>query len=210
MGHFVDLGRWKRREHYELFRKYRQPFFSATVEVDVTRVWNRCRKPAGPPFFLTSVFLMLKAINETEAFRLRLRRRGVWLHDRVAVGSTILRDNETFGFARLEPGGTLGAFLKKAKPAIAEEAAQVTLTPMKRTDDIVFHSVLPWFRFTSFANALPADDSIPRIVFGKCSRVRRRMKMPVAVEVHHALVDGLHVAQFVERFEEAMELRIHC
>jgi chloramphenicol O-acetyltransferase type A len=60
--------------------------------------------------------------------------------------------------------------------------------------------VLPWLRFTSFTNALPGgDDSIPRIVFGRCVRDRRRMKMPVAVEVHHALVDGLDVARFFER-----------
>ena len=91
MGNYVDLKTWKRREHYELFGKYEHPFFGVTVEVDVTRAWNRCRKPGGPPFFLASLFLMLRAANETEAFRLRLRRRGVWLHDRVAVGPTILR-----------------------------------------------------------------------------------------------------------------------
>ena len=29
--------------------------------------------------------------------------------------------------------------------------------------------------------------------------------MPVSIHVHHALVDGLHVAQFVERFEQALD-----
>lgn len=205
MGHLVDLSAWKRRAHYELFRTYEQPFFSVTVEVDVTRVWNACRKPAGPPFFLTSLFLMLNAVNETEAFRLRLRKRGVRLHDRVAVGPTIPRDDGTFGFVRLAPGRRLEEFIQAGQAAIANEAARSTLTPMKRTDDIVFHSVLPWFRFTSFTNALPGNDSIPRIVFGKCSRDGRRVKMPVAVQVHHALADGIHVAQFIERFSNALQ-----
>ena len=31
-------------------------------------------------------------------------------------------------------------------------------------------------------------------------REGKRMKMPVSVEVHHALVDGLDVARFFERF----------
>ena len=31
------------------------------------------------------------------------------------------------------------------------------------------------------------------------------MKMPVAVEVHHALVDGLDVARFFERFASNLE-----
>ena len=60
--------------------------------------------------------------------------------------------------------------------------------------------MLPWLRFTAYTNALPGGDSIPRIVFGRATREGRRMKMPVAVEVHHALVDGLDVARFFERF----------
>ena len=204
VGHLVDLKNWKRREHYELFRKYDQPFFSVTVDMDVTRVWNRCLKRGGPSFFLTSLFLVLKAVNETEAFRLRLRRRGVWLHDRVAVGPTIRRADETYGFARLEAGDSVDQFIAAGRATIAGAAGRNTLTAEKDTDDIVFLSVLRWLRFTSFTNALPGDDSIPRIVFGKCAANGRVVSMPVAVEVHHALVDGLDVARFFERFQAAL------
>lgn len=204
MGHAVHLRSWGRRAHYELFRKYEQPFFSVTVEVDVTRLWNRSRKPDGPPFFLASLFLMLKAANETEAFRLRLRKRGVWLHDRIAVGPTILRADETFAFVRLEPSGSVEEFVRTGQAAIAKASRSHLLEPMKHTDDIVFHSVLPWLRFTSFTNALPGDDSIPRIVFGRCTTVGRKVMMPVAVEVHHSLVDGLDVARALERFQSGL------
>lgn len=204
MGHAIDLKTWKRRAHYDLFRKYTQPFFSVTVNADVTAVWRRCRTPVGPPFFLASLFVMLKAVNETEALKLRLRGRRVWLHDRVAVGPTILRPDETFGFARLEPSDRLAQFVKTGKAAMAEASARTLLEPEKQTDDIVFHSVLPWLRFTSFTNALPGGDAIPRIVFGRCERDGRRVMMPVAVEVHHALVDGIDVARFFERFQAGL------
>jgi chloramphenicol O-acetyltransferase type A len=72
---------------------------------------------------------------------------------------------------------------------------------------VVYHSVLPWFRFTAYNNALPGHDSIPRIVFGQVTREGRRMMMPVAVEVHHAVVDGLDVAKFYERFDQELQLR---
>jgi chloramphenicol O-acetyltransferase type A len=52
VGSFVDLKTWQRREHYQLFRRYQQPFFSVTVDADVTNVWNRCQKPGSPSFFL--------------------------------------------------------------------------------------------------------------------------------------------------------------
>jgi chloramphenicol O-acetyltransferase type A len=198
----INLKTWKRRDHYRWFRRYAQPFFSVTVDVDVTRVWNKSRARGAPSFFLSSVFHMLNAANDVEAFRLRLRPRGVWRHDRVAVGPTIMRADETFGFVRLEPAATLETFASAGTAAIAKAAARTALAPSQQhTDDIVFHSVLPWLRFTSFTNALPGGaDSIPRIVFGRCTRDGRRMMLPVAVEVHHALVDGLDVARFFEQF----------
>ena len=207
MGGLLDLGTWKRRDHYLWFRKYERPFFSVTVDVDVTSAWNTSRKPGAASFFLTSLFLMLNAANDVEAFRLRLRPRGVWRHDRVAAGPTIMRQDETFGFVRLEPADTLQQFAARGSAAIAEAVARRGLTPPKKAgDDIVFHSVLPWIRFTSFTNALPGRvDSIPRIVFGQCVRERGRMKMPVAVEVHHALADGLDVARFYQRFAANLE-----
>ena len=202
MGGPMDLRAWKRRDHYLWFRNYERPFFSVTVDVDVSAAWRASRRRGASSFFLMSLFLMLKAANDVEAFRLRLRARGVWRHDRVAVGPTIMRRDGTFGFMRLEPASTLQQFASRARPAIAAMVAQRGLkSPKNESDDIIFTSVLPWLRFTSFANALPGkSDSIPRIVFGRCAREGRRMKMPVAVEVHHALVDGLDVANFYERF----------
>jgi len=202
MGGPIDVRRWKRRDHYLWFRKYEQPFFSVTVDVDTTAAWNASRRRGAPSFFLTSLFLMLNAANAVEAFRLRLRSRGVWRHDRVAAGPTIMRPDETFGFVRLEPADTLRQFASRGRAVIAAVEAQSGLVSNRLAgDDIVFHSVLPWLRFTSSTNALPGKgDSIPRIVFGRCVREGKRMKMPVSVEVHHALVDGLDVARFFERF----------
>ena len=203
-GAFIDLKTWNRRAHYDLFRTYRQPFFSVTADVAVTSVWNACRRPGAPPFFLASLFLMLKAANDTEALRRRLRSRGVWEHGRVGAGATIARADGTFGFVRLEGNSGFDQFVAAGKTAIAGAAGRVPLEPVKGSDDIIFHSVLPWLRFTSFTNALPGGDSIPRVVFGRCTKEGRRMMMPVAVEVHHAVVDGRDVAQFFERFNEGL------
>jgi chloramphenicol O-acetyltransferase type A len=206
----IDVRRWKRREHYLWFRKYEQPFFSVTVNVDVTAVWNMSRQGGAPSFFLTSMFHMLEAANETEAFRLRLRPRGVWRHDRIGVGPTVMRPDDTFGFVRLEPAASLEEFARRGQAVLDGAASRKALAAGKKErDDVVFHSVLPWLRFTSFTNAIPSRrDSIPRIVFGQCTREGRRMNMPVAVEVHHALVDGLDVASFFERFSGGLGRRV--
>jgi chloramphenicol O-acetyltransferase type A len=206
-GRAIDMKRWKRRDHFLLYRKYRQPFFNVCVEIDVTRLWNASRAASGPSFFLASLYLMLKAANELEAFRLRIRKRGVWLHERVAVGPTIAREDGTFAFARLEFSDRFERFVAHGEQAIVESRTRRKLaTAKEHQDDIVYHSTLPWFRFTAFSNALPGgDDSVPRVVFGKCTRIGQAMKMPLGVEVHHALVDGVDVAKFIERFQAELD-----
>jgi chloramphenicol O-acetyltransferase type A len=201
MGHFIDLKRWKRREHFQLYRKYSHPFFSLSVEVDATPVWRRCHEPGGPPFFLATVFLMLSAANQTEPMRLRVRGHRVWLHDRVAVGTTVMKRDETFGFARLEHAESFEEFRTRSEAEIARVKNERKLRPAAHKDDLIYHSTLPWLRFTAFTNALRQADSIPRIVFGRCAGEGTSRRMPVAVEAHHALVDGLDVARFLERFE---------
>jgi chloramphenicol O-acetyltransferase type A len=139
------------------------------------------------------------------AFRLRLRPRGVWRHDRVGVGATIRRADDTFGFARLEPDDDLDRFVTLGRATIERAINMRTLEPSRSGDDVVYHSVLPWFRFTGYTNALPGNDSIPRIVFGRAVPDGRRVTMPVAVEVHHALVDGIDVARFFDRFSQQLQ-----
>jgi chloramphenicol O-acetyltransferase type A len=46
---------------------------------------------------------------------------------------------------------------------------------------------------------------VPKIVFGRHREAGGRRWMPVSVEVHHALVDGLHVGRFFERFQALLD-----
>ena len=45
---------------------------------------------------------------------------------------------------------------------------------------------------------------MPKISFGKFTRENDRTVMPFSVEVHHALVDGLHVGRYIARIEEML------
>lgn len=208
-GHFLDVAGWKRREHFQLFRGFEQPFFSVCVDVDATATWERCRLPDSPSFYVATLFHSLRAANDTEAFRLRIRGDGVWVHDRVRASATILREDETFGFGIFPPAPSLQEFNRHAidEVAAARKVAPLVL-PQPGEDDLIYHSSLPWMRLTAFTNALKGGlDSVPRVVFGKCAQRGGRWLMPVAVEVHHALVDGLDVARYLERLQRGLAER---
>ena len=205
-GRFIDLERWKRREHFALYRSFANPFWSLTADVDVTRAWDTAARD-DRSFSLVSLHALLDAANATQAFRLRIRPDGVWCHDAVGVSTTVLRADETIGFAVLQPRESFAEFEAHGRDAIARARTSATLeTPEEAADDLLYHSSLPWVRFTSFTNAIGrADaDSIPRIVFGRATQDGTTRRMPVAVEVHHGVVDGLDVGRFLERFEQAL------
>jgi chloramphenicol O-acetyltransferase type A len=73
-------------------------------------------------------------------------------------------------------------------------------------DDMIHFTTLPWVSFTSFSHARNwgREDSVPKIAFGKFMKVNERTLLPFSVEVHHALMDGLHVGRYVSRLEEAL------
>lgn len=206
MGELLDLSSWKRAPHYRFFRSYDRPFFGVCAEVDVTILADRCAGPEAPSFFLAALWLSLRAANRVEAFRLRLRPEGVWRHGRVDAASTLLRDDETFGFAYFPLEEEFDAFHRRGRRILAEARTRRDLDPADHRDDLLHYSVLPWIRFTSFSHARRTDplDSVPKIVFGKHEKDGDARRMPVSVEVHHALVDGLHVGRFLEAFQAGL------
>jgi chloramphenicol O-acetyltransferase type A len=60
--------------------------------------------------------------------------------------------------------------------------------------------------FSSYSNARKwgPHDSIPKIAFGRIDAQGDHLWMPLSVEVHHALMDGLHVGRFIQQFEAAL------
>ncbi len=201
----LDLEGWKRRQHFEFFRHYEKPWFNICADVDVTALVARCAEPAGPSFFLASLWLSLEAANGVEELRYRLRDDQVVVYPVIHGGSTVLMPDETFAFAYFDHHPSFAAFAAAAAPVLDQvKNGPGGLRPEPERDDLIHDSVIPWVAFSSFSHARirTQNVSVPKIVFGKHRRVGDRRLLPVSVEVHHALVDGIHVGRFYQRFEE--------
>ena len=204
----IDIRTWNRRKIFEFFKDYDWPFFNLCANVDVTRLYDWSRQSDGPSFFLASLYLSLKAVNEIEPFRHRIDGDSVVVHDVVHGGTTVLRQNETFGFAYFDYHSSYPPF-ESAGLEILERAriASGPLDERPDREDVIHPSVIPWVHFTGFAHArrLGSGDSIPKIVFGKHSLEEGSRRMPVSVEVHHGLMDGLDVGRFYERYQALLD-----
>ena len=201
----LDLASWKRRQHFDFFRRYEKPWFNLCADVDVTALAARCAEPGGPSFFLASLWTSLVAANGVEELRCRMRGEEVVVHPVVHGGTTVLMPDETFAFAYFDHEPEFAAFAAPAARVLEEvRSGSGSLEPHPERDDMIHYSIIPWVSFTSFSHAhtYRSDLSVPKVVFGKHRRAGDRLLMPVSIEVHHALVDGIHVGRFYERFEE--------
>jgi chloramphenicol O-acetyltransferase type A len=199
----IDLESWPRRELYENFRTYGDPFFNITAEIDVTDL-VRFVQEKGHSFFVSSYFLVLKAVNEIEEFRLRMRENEVVVHDVIHGSCTVLNNDETFSACLFEYEKSFADFRKKCAAVLDENRSSKLTAPFFHRDDVIHSSVIPWLRFTSFEHAkrLGRPDSCPKIVLGKFYQKSNRSMMPVSVSGHHALMDGIHAARFFQKYEQ--------
>jgi chloramphenicol O-acetyltransferase type A len=206
MAKYLDLENWARRELFDFFIGFSNPYFNVCTEVDVTELVALVRNRPAVKFSQAIHYFALRVANEIEPFRYRLRNGKVFVCDVINGGTTVLLPNESFAYAYFDYQRDFEKFASGMGRAVDElRVANSPLQPTMR-DDVIYHTTLPWISFTSFAHARTQGrgDSIPRIVFGKFTKKGERLMMPFSVEVHHALMDGLHVGRYLTRLEEAL------
>ena len=206
MPTYLDLATWPRREVFEFYRNFDKPYFNICTRLDVTNLLNELRQHPGVSVALTYHYFALKAANEIEQFRYRLRDGQVLVHEVINGGTTLMLPNETFTLVYFDYAKTFKEFIGPAQRAIEETKKDAAFKPKHEDDARIHCTTLPWISFTSFSHARNwrREDSVPKISFGKFTREHDRMLMPFSVEVHHALVDGLHVGRYVARIEELL------
>lgn len=206
MAKYLDLESWSRRELFDFFIDYSNPYFNVCAQVDVTKLVTLVRARSGVRVSSAIHYFALRVANEIEPFRYRLEDRKVVVYDVVHGGTTVMKPNETFAYAYFDYQPDFEEFTETMGKAVDE--IRNDTGPLKPTmrDDVIYHTTLPWISFTSFAHARTKGrgDSIPRIVFGKFITEAERLMLPISIEVHHALMDGLHVGRYLGRLEEAL------
>lgn len=200
----VNLDTWPRRPHFDLFDTMDHPWLDICSSVDATSAWTVCNADGGPSFSAASLFLAIGAVNSVEQLRMRIRSNEVIVHDHVHVGSTILRNDETFGFGFFPANENFHVFAAAASVEIDRVRIQEAELVDRETDDIIHFSVVPWLSFTHIGHPRHrnASYSIPKIVIGKCRLEGSRWLLPVALSAHHGLVDGLHAARFFDTLQQ--------
>jgi chloramphenicol O-acetyltransferase type A len=204
---YLDTASWPRRDAYAYFRGFDKPYFNVCTRLDATRLKPALAGVPGASFTLACYYIALRLANELAPFRYRLEQGRVRVHEVVHGSTTVLRDDESFGFAYLPHASSFAAFAAASAPLIAAaRARQAPFEPRLDETALIHFTTLPWLHFSSFSHARNwgREDSIPKLAFGRADAEGGRLWLPLSVEVHHALMDGLHVGRYIEGFEAAL------
>lgn len=199
----INIDTWPRRATYEFFSDYADPFFNFTANVDATHLYRFCRENSLL-FSVAGLFCSLVAANEIREFRIRKVDGRLVEYDRIDGTQTILNDDETFSFCYFEMKDDIFAFDHAGRGSLEKYRVLKTFDVERHRVDLIYCSVIPWVSFTSFKHASRLDPNItvPRVVFGRMFDEGSARKMPISVEANHAIMDGIHVGKFFNRFQE--------
>lgn len=204
----IDLGTWNRREHFEFFSKMQSPFFGVVAEVECTNTYMKA-KESDVSFFASYLHKSMVAVNLVKELKLRIIGEDVVEFETIHAGTTIGRQDGTFGFAFIPFKPNFENFNRELQEEILaiKNSTGLRLNNDDIKQDLIRHSTFPWSTFTGLLHPSNLDrkESVPKITFGKAKNREGKIFLPVSVEAHHGLVDGLHIARYLEEFEKQLK-----
>lgn len=207
----IDPETWNRKEHFDFFSNMASPYFGFTAEVDCTEAYSTV-KAKGYSFFSYYLHKSMIAINSVDELKTRIIDDQIVLFDTIHAGSTIARADGTFGFSYIpfsEDFELFNSELQKEIKAV-QNSTGIRIHNDQLGKDLIRHSTIPWNSFSALLHPTNFDktESVPKVTFGRFSIRDGRKYLPVSVEAHHGLADGLHIAKYLEEFQRQLNTKI--
>jgi chloramphenicol O-acetyltransferase type A len=202
----IDLANWPRRAHFEFFKGIDYPHFNLCANVDVTTLRD-ATKTRGVSFNIATVYTLARAANAVPELRQRIRGGQVVEHEIVHPSTTVLSRDDLFTFCLIEYSADFTVFAARAAERIAQVREHPTLDDPPGRDDLLFLTAVPWVSFTGVMHPVHMHpvDSVPRIAWGKFFPQEDRLLMPLSLQAHHGLADGLHAGRFYAQVQALLD-----
>ena len=202
---YLDIENWNRKQHFEHFNRFVDPYFGVVSDLDVTKAYQYSRE-TGISFFALYLYACMKAINAVENLRYRIQEDKVVIHEVIHSSATISREDNTFGCTFIHFSKDFDIFYERLQKEKERVLNSTDLFPEENSDNCIHCSSIPWVNFSGHKEPYSGmKDSVPKLAFGKFSKKEGKLMMPVAISVNHALVDGYHVGLFFDHYQQELD-----
>jgi len=198
----IDMSAWKRRSYFEHFLNTVPCGYSATTDLDITRLATALQT-GGFKSYPALIHALCTIVNRHAAFRTAFGASGepgIWddMHPAYTIFSA---KHETFSSIWTEYHADFTVFHERYLHDCGRFADIPELFPKPDTPENVFPiSSLPWVPFTAFNLNVQSTSPylLPIFTFGKFRKDGKAITVPLSSQVHHAVCDGYHLGQFLQ------------
>ncbi len=201
----VDIENWKRKEHYSVYRTALKCGFSLTIKLEIAPVIQFI-KAKNYKLYPVMIYLIAKAVNTHAEFKMAKKGEKLIVWDRVDPVFTILHpETETFSALSTAYDDDLTVFLAQYNEIYKAYEHDLSFSPAPMPENHFNISALPWVNFEAFnLNIADFTDYFPpSFTLGKYQKVGEEVFIPLAIQVHHAVCDGIHVGKLIDTLQMA-------
>ncbi len=204
---YIDTDTWDRREYFEGYLGADFPYISIGAHIDVTNLTAfASRKRISS--YISMVFCAHHTAQSIENFRYRIREGKPVINERMRPSFTHLPEGrDLFINVTMDFVDDILEFHERAQAQIAKQGTDLGLAGFLDSYDVILYSAVPWIQYTHFIRTITSIgvDSNPKISWGKYFQQGERVLVPFSVQVHHGLMDGLHVGRYFEEFLRSID-----
>lgn len=192
----------KRRDRYDLFRKFDNPLVNINFQLDVPDFRPYC-KANNIPVFHFFLFCLLNTVKEIDNFMYRIYQGEVIKIDDFPGSYTVINGEQNLNYTSFAMTDQLDVFIARSLAAkrIAEASSALINTGEHLSEreqrNSIFITCLPWLELAAIEHPVyrHRDADIPTFTWGKFGPAQEdgRMRVPFSAQAHHGFVDGYHV-----------------
>lgn len=206
----VDLNTWERGKLFQFYIQRMRVVMSLTVDVDVTPLVNYA-KQNGLRFYPCMIWVVSKVVNSHDNFKYSWDPEGNLIRwESISPSYAVFDKNDEQCTKLVTP------FCEN----LLEFHARFVRDQEKYKDvrGIVDHqppnffdvSCLPWVHYRHFDVHVFDEGTFlaPVVTWGKYELQQGRLKMPLTMNIHHAVADGFHLSRFFTEVQEQIDALI--
>jgi chloramphenicol O-acetyltransferase type A len=195
---------YHRQEYFDYYRRYQNPFYSMTFELEVARL-KKFVDHHGYRTYLNLCYFFTRAAQGIEDFRYRWHDERIVLYEEIHPGLTVPAADGSFGYAHFRYLSDVHRFNAEAEEAIPSPDRAPDLAAAEH-ENFLFFTAIPGTVFSGFTHAWERPiDGAPRVAFGSLFERAGVLVVPVGIQVNHCFIDGRALADLVRRAQEAFD-----
>ncbi len=204
MKTLVDINTLERKEVYERYMNFENPYFNLTTIIDVTNIVNYS-KDNKVSFYALMLYVLLKSVNKLDEYKYVYEDKKLYKYDKIDAGFTVINENNLVRFSdELIYDEKLDSFINDYNKLKSAAVNRAELTGIQNGNNKIYVTCLPWIRITGVTHPInySAKSSIPLICYGKYFLKNNKYYVDLSVQLNHALQDGYHAAMLFKTIED--------